>query len=373
MWTLAKILAAEGTAGETAQTAAETAGQAAEQAETQGSMWTSNEMIALYIAIGVAIAAVVVVLIVHKTIRTRLKMKKVLREDPDVNDYLIVFNWTPKVLYVPTMVAAVLASILMFLKQSDLSMFTSINAQMVGGVWFGIFFLNFLIEEYSMSIKVLLIALVTIACMLFWLHLLGWVRPFFGLFRHLALSISATGYLLVALIGLLTVAISWFKGLFYYVTITPNYMNLQEGPTESGEQISREDYNTRIDTSDFLERLLGFGQIVITFRSQNRQPLTLLVWRIDKNAQMLERVRAKFAIDYPQQQSAFPPPRSHPLGPSAPAAEPRTPESQPSAMPGQAVEPPPAVPPAPPEEPEPDESPDSHEESPNDEDKEKEL
>ncbi len=95
--------------------------------------------------------------------------------------------------------------------------------------------------------------------------------------------------------------ISWLKGLFYYISITPNYMNIQEGPTESGEQIGREDYNSRIDTSDFLERLMGFGRIIITFKERKRQPIVMLVWRIQKKAQLLERVRAKFAIDHYQQ------------------------------------------------------------------------
>ncbi|GAG53329.1 unnamed protein product, partial [marine sediment metagenome] len=119
-------------------------------------------------------------------------------------------------------------------------------------------------------------------------------------FKHFALSISATGYLLVGIIGLLTVLISWLKGLFYYVSITPNYMNLQEGPTETGEQIGREDYNTRVDTSDFLERLLGFGKIVITFKDRKRQPIILLVCTIRRKAQLLEKVRAKLVIDHPK-------------------------------------------------------------------------
>jgi hypothetical protein len=136
---------------------------------------------------------------------------------------------------------------------------------------------------------------------LLWLHLLGWVVGFLRLFKHLALSVNATGYFLVGIVGMFTILISWLKGLFYYMTITPNYMNLQEGPTESGEQIGREDYNSRIDTSDFLERLMGFGRIIITFKDRKREPIGVLVWRIQKKAQMLEKVRAKFAIDYPQQ------------------------------------------------------------------------
>ena len=165
---------------------------------------------------------------------------------------------------------------------------------------FAIFFVNFLIEEYDVSIKLLIIGIIGLGCVVLWLHLLGWVGGFFRLVRHLGFSISGTGYLLIALIGLLTVAVSWLRGLFYYVAITPNYLNLQVGPTEAGEQIGREDYNTKIDTSDFLERLLGFGRISITFKEKPRPPLTLLVWRVERKAEMLEKVRAKLALDHPQ-------------------------------------------------------------------------
>ncbi len=287
--------------------------------------WTSNGMIALYIAIGVVLAAVVAWLLIHRTLRTRIGMEKQLRLDPDMNDWLVIFGWTPKVLYAPTLLAAILAAILMFMHESGWRIFASINPKVVGGVWFVVFFLNFLIEEYAISIKILLIAIVGLACLLLWLHLLGWVVGFLKLFRHLAFSISATGYVLIAAIGLLTILISWLRGLFFYVAITPNYLNLQEGPTEAGEQIGREDYNTKIDTGDFLERLLGFGRISVTFKEKPRPPLTLLVWRVERKAQMLERVRGKYAIDYPQPPLAMRPPEPqgppHPQRPSKPQSE----------------------------------------------------
>lgn len=263
-------------------------------------MWTSNEMIALYILLALAGAAVVAWLLLRETLRTRLRMKKVLEADPDINDWLIVFGWTPKILYVPTMAASLLASILMFLKETEWSVLASINPRVIGGIWVTIFIVNLIVEEYDISIKLLMIGIIGIGFAFLWLHLLGWAGAFLRVFRHLGFSISGTGYLLVTGIGLLTLAVSWIRGLFYYVAITPNYMNLQEGPTETGEQIGREDYNTRIDTGDFLERLVGFGRIIITFKEKSRLPLTLLVWRIQSKAQMLERVRAKFAVDYPQ-------------------------------------------------------------------------
>ncbi|HUV66507.1 MAG TPA: hypothetical protein VMW24_21645 [Sedimentisphaerales bacterium] len=263
--------------------------------------WGSNQMIALYVAAGVLTAAVAAWFILRKTVRTRLRMQKVMRQDPDINDWLIIFNWTPKILYAPTIVASLLACVLMFLHGTHWWFMDSIPEVAIGGIWLTVFFMNFLIEEYSISIKILLIMLVSLGFFLLWLHLLGWVTGFLRLFRHLAVSINCTGYLLISIIGLLTILISCFKGLFYYIAITPNYLNLQEGPTESGEQIGREDYNSRIDTSDFLERLMGFGKIVITFKDKKREPITVLVWRIRKKAQLLEKVRAKFAIDHIQQ------------------------------------------------------------------------
>ncbi len=289
------------------------------------SFLTSNGMIALYIALGVVLAGVIAWLLMRKTVRTRLSMTQQLRRDPDINDWLITFGWTTKVLYVPTMAAALLASVLMFLQESGWSLFAGIDPKLVGGVWFALFFLNYLVEEYELSLKVLIIGIVGVGFLLLWLHLLGWVTGFLGLFKHLAFSISGTGYLLVALIGLLTLFISWLNGLFHYVAFTPNYLNLKVGLTEAGEQISREDYNTRIDTGDFLERLLGFGRIVISFKDNRRSPVLLLVWRVDRKAEMLERVRAKFAIDHPQRPGLIeisPPPAAPPLlSPDTPPAQ----------------------------------------------------
>ncbi len=281
--------------------------------------WTSNGMIALYIALAVVLAGIGAWFILRRTLRTRIDSQSLLRADPDLNDWLVIFGWTPKILYVPTMLAAILASALMFMKESDWQIFAGINPKTVGGLWFAVFFLNFLMEEYDINIRIILIALATFGFLFLWLHLLGWVLPFLGLFKNLAFSISATGYLLITIIGLLTILVSWLHGLFHYVAITPNCLDAHWGPTEAGEQIGREDYNTKVDTGDFLERLLGFGRIIITFKDNTRPPLTLLVWRVEKKAEMLERVRAKFVMDRPLSFQEPPPPPIQPIGPASDA------------------------------------------------------
>ncbi len=252
--------------------------------------WFSNQLLAFYIAAGLIVAGTIAWLILRKSLRTRLKMEKLLNADPDIDDFLVIYNLTPKALYFPTIAVSYLAALLLLIP--------GIDGTVIGGIWFAVFFLNFLIEEYNISIKISLIFLISMGFFLLWLHLLGKVTAFLDFFKNIAISMNAAVYLLVGILGLATIFISWIKGLFYYVTLTPNYINIQGGPTESGEQIGREDYNTRIDTSDILERIMGFGRIIISFKDKNKEPLSLLVWRIESKAEMLERVRGKLVIDY---------------------------------------------------------------------------
>ncbi|MCF7973745.1 MAG: hypothetical protein K9N55_08010 [Phycisphaerae bacterium] len=258
-------------------------------------IWTSNRMVAFFIAIGAVVVCLIACLFLNRTLRTRRSMHIALTKDSDIDEFLIIYNLTEKVLYFPSIIASLLAAAAMYLNQAGL---LSLEPEIVGRIWFPIVFVNFLIEEYNIRLRGIIATVVFIAFLLLWLHLASYLMGFLRLFTHITLVINGTGYLLMGLIGFAAVIISWTKGLFYYVTITPNYMDLQEGPSESGEQISREDYNTRVDTSNFLERLLGFGKVEITFKHGQRHPIRFLVWGIGKKAQKLEKVRAKFVIDH---------------------------------------------------------------------------
>ena len=225
-----------------------------------------------------AVVGVLAWLLLRKTIRTRKKMNKQLHDDQDIHEYLVTFNWTRKVLYIPTVLVSFVACVIM-LFQGDAE-----PSGTLGGIWVAVFFVNFLVDEYEISIKVLIIIILCAVALFLWLHLLTWVDEFVDFFGKLGFQIETMGYLLLGIMFSVAILISWIRGLFYYVAITPNYMNIQIGPTETGEQVSREDYSTRIDTGDFLERLFGFGRIIITFRDQRRQPIVMLVSRIGKLA-----------------------------------------------------------------------------------------
>ncbi len=270
-------------------------------------MWKSEKMIALYIVAGLIALVVLAWAIARKTVRSRVQMQKLLVDEPDINDWLIIFNWTPKILYFPTILFSLFASVLMFLQETEWPVFGGISPEFIGGIWFCLFLLNVLVEEYDITIKVILASLLTVGCFLLLLKLAGAIMWFLGLLSNLPLSINGMGYLLLALFGCFIILVSWLHGLFYYYTITPNYMNIQKGLTEAGEQVDRAEYTTRIDTSDFCERLLGFGKIIISFRDKDRAPRTVLVWRIQKKAWVLEVTRGKLAIDLPPQRSVTSP------------------------------------------------------------------
>ena len=257
--------------------------------------WGWQQTTAVLIPLVLLGIAALVGFLLRKTLRTRVRIAKQLRDDPDINEWLVVFGWSRKVLYIPTIIVSLLAWLVVGLH--EVGFINRVDPGVVGAVWLTVFVLNFLVDEYEMSIKVLLIMVLCVVVLLLWLMFLGWLVGFLKFFGRVRAGMNSTVYLVLAGLFLLAILISWLKGLFYYVAITPNYMNIQVGPTETGEQISREEYSTRVDTGDFLERLLGFGKIVVTFSDQRRQPMLLLVGRIAKKASRLERVRGKLAVD----------------------------------------------------------------------------
>jgi len=277
--------------------------------------WLCKKMVAFYVVIGIAVIATMgwFFLVKREVVRTRLKLKVTMQNDPEltrldngkkINEFLIVFNWTRKVLYLPTIIASLFAAVLICVVEPEAagwfdSKMDSEMVQMIeviGGIWFAIIFLNFLVEEYDIRLMVIIMSLVSVGFLLLWLYLFGWVNSFFRLFTHLDVFISWKSYLLVGLIGMLTLFVSWVRGLFYFVVITPNFINIQEGLTETGTQIAKKDYNSSVDTSGLVERLLGFGKIKITFKGSDREPITLYVWKIGAKAKKLEEISAKTIV-----------------------------------------------------------------------------
>ena len=279
--------------------------QATTQAASQsaGWNWSWDKYLILGVPFALAGLAALVFFLLRHTLRTRFRVNRQLHMDQDINEYLVCFDWSRKVLYLPAIAMSFIGAFAMLLigwntvPGETVSPNFQTLAQVVGGLWLLAFLLSFLVDEYEMSVKILAILVLLVLLVSLWLHLLGWLGPVVRILGRVSVSMSWQVFLFIGLLFSVGIVVSWIKGLFYYVALTPNYMNIQVGLTETGEQVSREDYSTRVDTGDFLERILGFGRIVITFRDNRRLPMCLLVGRIGKKAATLESIRGKLAVD----------------------------------------------------------------------------
>lgn len=251
--------------------------------------WTVAQIIVFAAPFALVLIGFGILMLMRKTVRTRFQMVKQLDADPDIKNWLVVFGWTGKIIYFPTVVLSLLFFVL--------SALGAVNPGTLGAIWLGFFLLNFVIEEYEAGIKEVLLMVITIAGLTLWLSYLNWLDGFWGFLGGISAEMGGVAYLLISLIFLLAIGTSWVKGLFHYAAFTPNYVNLQRGPTESGEQIGREEFDTLVDTSDLLERLLGFGSIIVRFHDSRKEPLRMLVWGIGGKSRKLENIRSAITID----------------------------------------------------------------------------
>jgi len=254
----------------------------------------------LFFSIPFALALVVAFLL-HKVMRVRDAIEedwfRTNPDDPECENVLVVFNLSKKVLYFATILASLVMALLIYLHQEHV---LTVNQRLLGGIWLAIFFLNFLVEEYEVDLMAVVVGLAVILATVVWVAYMGWMKEFIDFFENFGVSIDSTGYLLIAAVFALAILYSIVKGAFYYVAITPNDINVQTGLTESGRQINRDAFTTTVDTGDLMERMFGFGRIIVTFRDPGFKPLEMLVWNIKGKAKKLEAIRATYVVDNQQ-------------------------------------------------------------------------
>jgi len=259
--------------------------------------WTFSHWLIFALPFAAVVVGFLIWMLSRKGVRTRVQMDAQLRANPDVNDWLVIFGWSRKVIYLPTIILSLICFLASVLKLGEGFMGT------LGTIWLFVFLFNFVVEEFSIGLKEVFIFLLFAGGACIWLAYFGWLKPFVDAVGSLSVTMNGLGFLLIALVFSIAVAVSWLRGLFHYVAITPNSINMQSGLTETGEQISREDYNTQVDTSDILERLMGFGRIVINFRDLRRPAADFLVWRIGSKSRMLETIRGTLTVDRAKKQA----------------------------------------------------------------------
>ena len=244
--------------------------------------------------------ALALVAIFHRALRGRDHVRrnwvKSNPDDPHCKNLLIVYSLSQKAIYLPTIVTSVVVGALLVLKERW-GLLADVDPKLLGGIWLGIFFVNFLVEEYDVDLRSLIIATVILAGAFMWVALMDWFPEFFRFFRRFGIQMDAASYFLIAAVFVIAILYSVFRGAFHYAEITPNYINIQTGLTETGEQLSREQFSTRIEAEDLIERLFGFGRLVVTFRDTRRPPMIFLIHGIGRKAAQLEGIRGTYLVD----------------------------------------------------------------------------
>lgn len=262
-----------------------------------GQDWTADPMIATYILSGSILLIEGAIIILLKTARTRYSVEQQIREHREVHEYVILWNRPRWILYTPTMVVSVLFGLCLYLREWG-AFPDVVTPRMLGGVWLGLAVLNVLVEQFHMSIKVVLIVVPTLGVILLALHLVGYADEAIRLLRYAAIDLPPKLYFIAAFVIVLIIFIGWVHGLFHYMAITPNVADLQRGLTETGRQIKNADYDVDFDATDVVERwLFGFGRIIISFRDPGRPPMVFFVPRASVVDDSIRRVRSVTAID----------------------------------------------------------------------------
>jgi len=246
--------------------------------------WASLRMISNYIVIGVTVTAIAVAFIIAKTksIRTRIARDNELRQDPNISIWLTTFDWSWPILFVPSMVVLVLCGIAGYIVGPANSAVHST----LGGVAFGFVCLNAAVVVFKLTpTRVLLFVVCVVAfCLILLLMGVDVFVNFFERFRYLGIEVDPRGYLLMAYVGFFFLRLIWIAGLFEYIAMAPNRLDIQSGLSETERGIQRKDFRISVDTEDVILRLFGVGRIIVSFPFSDRLPMSCLVTRIDKKS-----------------------------------------------------------------------------------------
>jgi len=253
--------------------------------------WVSLRMISSYLVVGITLAAVIVAFILSKTksVRTRIARDNELRQDPNISVWLTTFDWSWLVLFLPSMVILVLCGIGGYIIDLAITPDSPTNLivhHALGGFTFGFFCFNAAVVIFKLTPTRVLVLFLSIGgfCLILLLMGVDIFLNFFEKFKHLGIKVDPLGYLLMAYVGFFFLRLIWIAGLFEYIAMSPNRLDIQRGLSESERGIQRKDFRVSIDTEDVILRLFKVGRIIISFPLSDRLPMSYLVMGIDKKS-----------------------------------------------------------------------------------------
>jgi len=244
--------------------------------------WDCPQVIALYFGVGITVFTIIAFIALMRRATTRWEME--IRLDKEHESWLVIFNWTKKILHIPTIICSVPAALIVWRLPPD-----SPHIQIVGATWFCVWLFCHTIEDYDFSFAVTLAIAVSIVLFLVLTvfgHVLGTIAD---CARLISIFASPALYLGIGIAYMISIVISYIRGLFYYVAITPNQMIIQSKIGEDGETIQRRKYDAKVEAStDVIEWLVyNVGSLKIWFHEGGREPMSFYVSGIRKKSAWL--------------------------------------------------------------------------------------
>lgn len=253
--------------------------------------WTDTKAIALYFGSGIVSFGILAFVVLMRRATTRWEMEERLRQDDDIHDWLVIFNWSKKILHVPTICCSFVAAFVVWLFPQ--------SGEVVGAVWFCVWLFCHTIEDNDIGLAAAIAMFVGVLLFLVLAIFGGVLDDIADLARLISLTASPSLYIGFGMIYLISILISYIKGLFYYVAIEPNQMIVQFKIGEDGETFQRSQYDARVEASTDIFEWFFFDMatIKIQFRDGKRSPLEYYVGRIRRKARYLSAVLGVTAID----------------------------------------------------------------------------
>lgn len=259
------------------------------------------EPIAVCFASGIVSFVIIAFVILLNRAKTRWEMEERLFNEKG-EDYLVIFNWTKKILHLPTVIASFLAALIVWVcvsKDGDPAGTARTVPVIVGAAWFCVWLVCHTIEDYDFNLTTV-IALFAAVLLVIVLASFGNAWDEIGKVLHkISITASPALYIGFGIAYSASIALSYVKGVFYYVAIEPNQITVQHKIGEDAETFQKMHYDVRVETAvDIFEWFFyDTGTIEITFHGGKRTPIDCYVGGIRKKAPRLGNILGVMAVE----------------------------------------------------------------------------
>lgn len=257
------------------------------------------EPIALCFASGIVSFVIVVFVVLLNRAKTRWEMEERLYNEKK-EDQLVIFNWTKKILHIPTIIASFLAALIVWVSVGEGENPSELMVpKIVGATWFCVWFVCHTIEDYDFNLTTVIALLSGILLIIVLVHFGSAWDEIGNILRKISIYASPALYIGFGVAYLASIALSYVKGVFYYVAIEPNQITVQHRIGEDAETFQKMHYDVRVETAvDVFEWFFyDTGTIVITFHGGKRPPIECYVGRIRKKAPRLGNILGVTAVE----------------------------------------------------------------------------